>query len=175
MYYNVAQLLKEPVGSTRTYRTDERVPIADGAGDVNAHGQFSLMRTDKGVWVRGKLALRVRVVCSRCLNGYAQVLEFLMDEEYLPIVDINTGQTIHVPESAEGTFTIDHRHVLDLREALRQYTITHQPMKPLCTPECRGLCPICGSNRNDYRCSCQEGTIDRRWSPLLRLHEDGSR
>ena len=169
MYYNVAQLLKESVGSTRTYRVDEAVSVDDDT-QISATGQIALMRTDKGIWVDAGIEMGVWLTCSRCLKRSASPLRLVIEEEYLPTVDINTGQPLNVPEKAEGSFTIGPQHVLDLREALRQYRLTNQPMKPLCDEECRGLCPICGANRNEAgACSCQGEGIDTRWGPLSKL------
>ena len=169
MNYNVAQLLQEPVGSTRVHEIDDPSPIDDFPGLVARGGQMSMMRTDRGIWVSASLEVQVEVTCSRCLNGFRLPVSIAIGEEYLPTVDINTGQGLSVPERAEGSFTIDHRHDLDLAEALRQYALTNQPMKPLCRPDCRGLCPVCGINKNEYVCTCQNAVSDQRWSPLLEL------
>jgi uncharacterized protein len=171
MLYNVAQLLKETVGSTRTYKIDETVLIDSGTTPIYPQGQLSLMRTDKGVWVSSEVEVREWVLCSRCLKGFSNPLSFIIQEEYLPTVDVTTGQTLRVPERAEGSFTIDPRHVLDLREALRQYVITNRPIKPLCYEECLGLCPGCGADRNQVPCSCRVQAVDPTWTPLLNLLE----
>ncbi|MCE2463721.1 MAG: DUF177 domain-containing protein [Dehalococcoidia bacterium] len=171
MHYNVARLLKEPVGSTRTYGISESVHADDGDAFIFPQGQLSLMRTDKGVWVEAKVVMKVLVSCSRCLKIFPYPVNVVIQEEYLPTVDINTGQSLHVPEREEGSFTIDQRHILDLTEALRQYAITNQPMKPLCYQDCLGLCHICGADRNSGSCSCEEETADPRWATLLKLKE----
>ena len=175
MLYNVAQLLKEPVGSIRTYRISEPVFVGDDTTYTFPQGHLSLMRTDKGIWVRATVEAQVWLVCSRCLKGFPHPLRVAIEEEYLPTVDINTGQILHVPEKEEGSFTIDQRHILDLKEALRQYTITNQPMKPLCNLDCRGLCPVCGVDRNHSPCFCQEEAVEPQWAPLLKLQKKGDR
>ena len=174
MHYNVAQLLKEPVGSSRAYRIDESTPDDDGATFISPHGQLSLMRTHRGIWASGQFELGVWGVCSRCLQRFRSLLSIAMDEEYLPTVEVNTGQPLRVPEKAEGSFTIDQRHVLDLSEALRQYTIASQAMKPLCRQDCLGLCTLCGIDKNQSTCSCQGGALDPRWTPLADLPRTGS-
>ena len=175
MHYNVAQLLKEPAGSTRTYMVAESTPTDEGATYISPQGQLSLMRTDRGIWVSARLKVRVWVACSRCLERNQHPLRIAIEEEYLPTVDINTGQSSSVAEKAEGTLTIDRQHSLKLDEALRQYMITNGPMKPLCSPECRGLCPVCGTNRNETPCSCQAGPRNPQWTPLLKLLEGNGR
>jgi uncharacterized protein len=58
--------------------------------------------------------------------------------------------------------------VLDLTEAVRQYRETALAMQPLCRPDCKGLCPVCGSDLNEGPCNCGAGT-DSRWSALAAL------
>ena len=175
MYYNVAQLLKEAVGSKREYRIDDRIDSDDGADDITLQGQLSIMRTDKGLLVGADLDASVRVVCSRCLRKSPNSMTFVIEEEYLPTVDINTGESVHVQDRWEGSFTIDSHHILDLTEAVRQYTLTNTPMKPLCREDCQGLCPVCGINKNERSCSCQGEAIDSRLAPLLSLLEKEGR
>ncbi len=171
MQYNVAQLLKEPVGSTRTYRVDESVSRQDGAFHVLQFGQVFMMRTDKGIWVDANLKVRAGSNCGRCLKRFQQSVPVVIEEEYLPSVDVSSGHGLDVSEGGEGIFTIDEQHMLDLQEAIRQYTITNQPMKPLCQDACQGLCPDCGTNRNDETCRCQERALDPRWASLLNLQQ----
>ena len=48
--------------------------------------------------------------------------------------------------------------VLDIDEDIRQELILNNPMKTLCKPDCKGLCPDCGQNLNVAQCECkQEG------------------
>ncbi len=171
MYYNVAQLLKEPVGSTRTYDIDGPLPADIGSAELSPQGELSMMKTDKGIFVVARVSVNVPVTCSRCLKRTTHPLDISIEEEYLPTIDISTGQSRRVPEKSEGTFTIDQQHGLDLREALRQYTITNQPMKPLCGEGCRGICAYCGRDNNESSCSCSEGASDPRWVQLNRLLE----
>jgi len=41
---------------------------------------------------------------------------------------------------------------LDLTEEVRQSIALAQPMKTVCRPDCKGLCPVCGKNRNAVDC-----------------------
>ena len=169
MQYNVAQLLQEPIGSTRNYRIDETFPSGGASADLIPQGQVSLMRTDKGIWVEARIRVRLWLTCSRCLGGFHYPTQCVIEEEYLPRLNINTGQALDVPDAAEGSYTIEHKHVLDLTEALRQCTITNQPMKPVCRQDCLGLCPVCGTDNNENACSCPRMDIDLRWNPLMEL------
>jgi uncharacterized protein len=94
------------------------------------------------------------------------------EEEYVPLIDANTGAPIRIDESEEeDTFRVDHRFELDLREALRQYILMYEPTKPLCRADCAGLCPDCGADMNIGPHECEQPT-DGRWSALAGLKSE---
>ena len=162
MRYNVAQLLKEEIGSTRAY------PIGQGSDSYNEANCLWLMRTDRGIWASAQLSTLGPSVCSRCLVPFSQSLELSIEEEYYPVADVHTGKPMEVPDE-EGAFVIDDANILDLTEAVRQYRIALGPMKPLCSEGCLGLCTVCGGNLNQQDCTCLDNAIDPRLAPLLQF------
>ena len=70
MIYNVAQLLKEPTGSTRQYQLDEVFSAEDRILD-QVKGEVDIIRTHQGVLVTANLVIESTVSCSRCLEEYA--------------------------------------------------------------------------------------------------------
>jgi uncharacterized protein len=58
---------------------------------------------------------------------------------------------------------------IDLAEVMREQFYLAMPMKPLCKPDCQGLCPVCGGNRNRERCACRADWVDPRMEPLKKL------
>ena len=148
MRYNVAQLLKEPIGSTRSYKVEanEESPYS---GDV------VLLRVDKGLLVSGSLVTEIKNVCGRCLCDYDEELSISFDEEF-------------VSHPQEGEFAIDDHQEIDLSEVARQYTLLATPMKPLCSEDCAGLCARCGKNQNLGACGCGK-EIDPRLAVLANL------
>jgi uncharacterized protein len=168
MRFNVAQLLKEGVGSRRSYSLDETVDTLPESGTTRVWGELVLTCTDKGIWVNGPIETNASGVCSRCLSPAQFQMRFRIDDEYLTTVEIDSGSPINVLEVTDGALTLDSQHTLDLTEAVRQYIIVHLPMKPLCRQGCAGLCSACGANLNDAPCTCSAAR-DSRWSPLLDL------
>jgi len=79
-----------------------------------------------------------------------------------------TGTPLDISDDI-GHFTIDKNHILELNEAIRQYTLLVMPMKPLCREDCFGLCQKCGKNLNQGPCDCPKQEIDPRWSKLSKL------
>jgi uncharacterized protein len=167
MRYNVAQLLKEPIGSTRSYQLEETF-TAHGRFADWVNGSVRFLRTHQGILVNAELEARVTLACGRCLSGFTLPLTLHVEEEFFPLVDVNTGRRLFQPDGSEGS-RIDASHTLDLTDILRQYVITYQPMKPLCNPNCAGLCQQCGANLNQRNCSCDTAQRDPRWGALAEL------
>lgn len=132
---NVAQLLKEPVGSIRSRDISG---IMEEGVDGFVQGKAKLIRTSRGVLVQCKLTVETELACSRCLETFLCAMSFAAEEEFLPILDVSGDVAISLSEQAEE-FTIDGRNILDLSELIRQYTLLNLPMKPLCRPECSGM------------------------------------
>jgi uncharacterized protein len=168
MQINVSQLLREPIGSTRNYQVNGVADITgDGKGCL-VQGEAGLLRTQRSILAKCALSTEVELTCSRCLSLFHYQLTLNFEEEYLPTVDVVSGATLPLPEEA-GVFTIDEHHILDLTEAIRQYTLLAIPMKPLCHEDCAGLCQNCGQNLNLGRCDCPTESTDPRWSGLTEL------
>jgi uncharacterized protein len=160
--YNVAQLLKSPVGATRTYDIDEPFgPSEEVTYAGNIQGQVRLTRVNNGIVVRAALHAPVTLECSRCLEPFVTDLDLGFEERFIPAVDVYTGVPVHEveeDEDDEDVYMLDAHHELDLHEAVRQQAVMAVPMQPVHTPDCAGLCPICGINRNEQQCDCQ-GTV----------------
>jgi uncharacterized protein len=165
MQINVSQLLREPIGSTRDYQVNEVADISGDGKDRLFQGECHLLRTQRSILAKCALSTDVELACSRCLSLFRYHLTLNFEEEYSPTVDVVSGAALPLPEEA-GAFTIDEHHILDLTEAIRQYTLLAIPMKPLCHKDCAGLCQNCGHNLNQGRCDCPEEDIDPRWSKL---------
>jgi len=167
---NVSQLLQEPVGSTREYEINAADEIIDDGKVDNVQGKCNLMRTQRSILVKCALDAGIELMCSRCLNKFHHPLKIKFEEEYLPTVDIHSGAPLPAPEESSA-FTIDERHNIDLKEAVRQYALLAVPMKALCDEDCAGLCQKCGQNLNEGKCDCPAEDIDPRWAKLTRPQE----
>ena len=169
---NVAQLLKDAVGATRTFEVDGLALESDEGASAYVRGEFRLTRTDRGVWASGPVAFSVDYVCSRCLTPFASWIEARVDDVFLPSVDIATGAKLRYGEDDSGADinSIDEQHVLDLSDALRQYRLAGVLMAPVCREDCEGICPECGNDRNESACTC-EHYQDQRWTVLRKLLE----
>lgn len=167
MRFRVSQELRQPVGTEFVMELGERSLFLDDDADLtDVVGSARLLRTDRGLLVTVRATANIRVTCSRCLTPARPAIELAFEEEFIPLVDPVTGARIK-PAEAEG-FVIDEELMLNLGESLRQYAVMSAPGKPLCRPDCAGLCPTCGANLNDGPCSCPT-EVDERWQALAGL------
>lgn len=170
---NVSQLLKLDPGTTRLIDiADQLEPGILGSSD-KILGRVILTRTQIGILAEGALETHLESECSRCLSLFVDRCSFQVSELYVPSVDIETGWRMEVEDLSEEPFLIDSDQCLDLSEALRQYTISSIPLKPLCSVDCKGICPSCGDDLNDASCNC-EPLFDKRWGPLKDLLDSRS-
>lgn len=157
--FNVSQLLKAPAGTIRRVQVDE--PDNTLAADLHlvsaTRGSLRLMRTTSGILVTGQLSHSAECTCSRCLETFVRPQVIQLNEEFLPVVDVNTGLPVEEPCDPDA-FKLTPNHVLDLTEAIRQLSILEEPLQPLCDVNCKGLCVSCGANLNLGPCGCQEGS-----------------
>ena len=168
MHYNLAQLFKEPTGSTRDYEVDDSF-VGPENGSDRAQGWVRAIRTHEGFLVRAELETQVKLTCSRCLSQFELRIGLTMEEETFPSIDPTTGKMQELHDDVDGVFLLDDQYVLDMAEVLRQYVITEVPIKPLCREKCLGLCPECGSDQNKEKCKCNATPINPRWGSLVEL------
>ena len=171
MRYNVAQLLKEPIGSTRTYQLDERFTGPQRYADT-ACGPVHMLRTHHSILVKASLQTQSTLACGRCLGEFVRIAQLSVEEEFFPTVDLQTGRGLSLPPEVEEGSLIDDSHVMDLTGTLREWIVTDTPMKPLCRPDCLGLCQLCGTNLNLDRCDCDGSRMNPRWQALAGLMSD---
>ncbi len=174
--FNVAHLLKAPTGTVRRVEVDEL--DQDLAADLRlvsaTKGSLRLMRTTAGILVTGNLTHAVEATCSRCLETFTRTQTIELNDEFVPVVDVNSGVPLPEPVDPDA-FRLRPDHVLDLTEAIRQYAILEAPLQPICQENCKGLCVSCGENLNLGPCRCEpepggppEGTLGRLLADRMR-------
>ncbi len=96
--------------------------------------------------------------CRRCLGEATGEVRAEVREVYEPSSD------------GEETYALDGSRV-DLAPLVRDAVLLGLPPAPLCDEGCRGLCPVCGANRNEARCRCDVSPPDPRWAALDALRD----
>ena len=154
---NVATLLQEPVGASRTFsfHLDRLELDADlVASDVN--GDMRLTRLSDEVLANVDATATVELTCLRCLEQYAQPTKTRFQEEFRVAYDVRSGAAVRSSDDDER-FAITDAHELDIREPLRQELIVSLPMRPDCGAQCPGP-PVIASDGDEV--------IDDRFAAL---------
>jgi len=128
------------------------------------HDRFRLVGT-----VKAELALD----CSRCLEAFALPVNREFDLRFLPSTAVEADKAEEDDEAEveddDVSITYYRDEQIDLIEVLREQFYLALPMKPLCSPACKGICPQCGTNRNLAPCDCNPQMEDPRMAGLKTL------
>jgi uncharacterized protein len=118
------------------------------------------------VLARGSVQAVFSVTCSRCLAP----ARITVDEPELALTFLPPAQGVAEEEvGLEDLDTFAHDgEVIDLEPVLRELFIWAIPMAPLCSPECRGLCTVCGVDLNHETCQCPvQDNVKTPWAAAL--------
>lgn len=173
MFISLQQLEKRPV------RFDVEIPPGeleyDGklsqGSSLRAEGTATLLTHSLGeIRVQGKLNVTMQATCDRCLEPSSFPIENQFDLLYMP-----------AEKSKDGEDEIDQAGIevgyyegngLGLSEVLREVVLLALPMQLVCNEGCKGICPLCGQNRNQHDCGCHAEAADDRWSKLKALRAE---
>ena len=121
-------------------------------------GGVAVGRTAQGLLFQGRFTASTTVTCVRCLEPFEQALNWSLTEAYASSEKSIADDGLMIPEDSQ----------IDLEPILREYALLELPIKPLCKPDCKGLCPICGQNLNIRDCGHRIGT---ETSPFASLRD----
>ena len=132
--------------------------------------RLEVRRTGRSVTVEGSARTAVVLECSRCLEEFALEVLPRYSLECRPVSEISRGGEAEL--SADQLDVLYHPEgVIDLDEVVMGGVAEEIPLQPLCSEACRGLCPVCGGNRNREPCTCEPARGDPRFALLASLHK----
>jgi DUF177 domain-containing protein len=120
---------------------------------------------DNEIRLHGHLRTAVEVSCARCLEPIRLPVDKEFDLYYRPVQSIASEEDVEI-DDAELEVGFYQGNGLLLEDALKEQILLELPTKSLCRPDCRGLCPQCGQNRNLVECDCKPPDRDDRWAAL---------
>ncbi len=171
--YNVARLILEPPGASRTYLVGG--VMLDLGPDLEQtdplEGTIRIARTNRGVLVTGRLTTAIAAECSRCLRDIEAPLTLEIGEEALPSIDIATGLPVARATEPDVLRLTDH-HELALEPVVRDAISLAEPIAPLCREDCPGLCPVCGEELDGGSHAHPDELLDARLEALRGFRVD---
>lgn len=160
---NLSSLTHARVGKQESVEIDIDHVIVGDLELIDLRGDLHFTRVAEGVLVYGELDARAKVECTRCLTPfYEPIVIELEDIISLPGADLTSERPVRVNEDGW----------VDLAPLVREYAWLGLPASPVCKPDCKGICPQCGGNRNLGECECEDvERTDPRWEALRELVE----
>jgi uncharacterized protein len=144
------------------------------ASPLQAEGSAELLPHTLGeIRVRGHLAVTMRCDCNRCLEPAVFPLDSDFDLYYRPAEVAGEDEEVEIDEG-EAEIAFYEGGGIELGDVLREHVLLAMPMQRVCRPDCQGMCPICGQNRNLINCGCEAKLVDDRWSALKKVQVKGS-
>jgi uncharacterized protein len=123
-------------------------------GDAGIRLQGRLERSGDSYLLRGALRGALITPCARCLEPAVIPLDQPVTVSY-----VEADDEAESPEGAEedgGDVLTFSGGVIDVGPEIRDEILLAVPIGPTCQPECAGICSVCGGNRNQKPCDCEE-------------------
>src|SRR6476661_2801905 len=154
----------------RTYAPDQFAPVDDCHVVAPAHLRVVVHKDQDRFRLVGRVTTTLEVACSRCLEPYRIPVDSSFDLRYLPQSAAVAGGEHEAEVAADDLSTSFYQDdAIDLAQLMQEQFYLALPMKPLCGPECKGLCPACGTNLNVETCDCDTSWVDPRMDALKAL------
>jgi len=127
-------------------------------------------RHEEEIYVKGRADVRLKIECARCLEPFER--DSVHELAFVIRLSRRGDTSGTESESSDDYFILDDSsQTFDLAPLVREKVVLSLPLKPLCSDDCKGICAICGANKNISPCDCREDVSDERWSGLLKLKE----
>jgi len=138
------------------------------ASPLRIRGVAELSPGTEVITVRGHISGMLEGECHRCLDPAPLAVDGDFELKYRPKWMLPTEPDLELDDE-EIQFGFYEGDGIELLDVLTEQVILWLPMHWLCREDCRGLCPVCGENRNRTSCQCQAEQIDPRWAALRSL------
>ena len=135
---------------------------------VHAEGSARILENSGGeIRVQGRFSGTFEADCDRCLATALYPLDKVFDLFYRPPPDLEADE-IKIDEG-EAEIGFYEGLGLELADVIKEQILLELPMQRICREDCKGICPVCGANRNEVACDCHIKPADDRWSALKNL------
>ncbi len=145
----------------------------DLAGEARLNGPAvfngEIFRNEHRTYLGGMITATGEADCSRCLEPVKRAFEIPFRDVFVDAGHETDQRDLEVGEDdLDESLVIGGR--IDLAEVVREQILLAMPEQMFCSEDCRGLCPICGGNRNLIDCKCEDDEVDPRWAALKNLN-----
>ncbi|MBS3818317.1 DUF177 domain-containing protein [bacterium] len=133
------------------------------------HAEMWVKKEGEDVLVKGRISSWLSLLCSRCLLPYNFSVDSEFDHVYMPEEFEEIKEEL---EEEDINKLFYYNRELNLRDVvLEQLNLTF-PLKPLCSEDCQGICPVCGNLVSSGKCTCRVHDADPRLEKLNLFRKD---
>jgi len=160
---NVGFIVHEEVGYKHEFPFEfEKVQISDDLVLRTFEGIVAIGRTPQGLIVQGDFSAETALECARCLTDFDHELNWDFTELY----------AFNKKSVSESEMLLSEDQHIDLQPLIREYALLEIPINPICKPDCRGLCSVCGQNLDEADCGHKDLTGESPFSGLKDLLDE---
>lgn len=137
-------------------------------GPLRASGVAELVIDLLGeIRVKGHVNVQMEADCDRCLEPAMCPVDADFELYYRPVAEgLGDEKALEEGEAEMGFY---EGNGIELNDVLREFILLTLPMQRVCSEDCKGICPVCGQNRNQNKCACPSAPVDHRWAALKHL------
>ncbi len=129
--------------------------------------QCKITKASSAIYIQGGISVRLGIGCSRCLEDANILVEGDFSYTLVPVKPEKEEDVELQAEELEISYYSGD--LIDLTPIICEQIILQIPIKPLCSEECKGLCPQCGTNMNVASCNCRSEFVDPRLAVLKNI------
>jgi uncharacterized protein len=134
--------------------------------DVRVH----LDKTAENVFMAGTFSGTIEARCVRCLKSFALPVSERLRLTLMPSASVAAGNEGEKELEAEDLdLAYYEAERLDLGRVVSEHVLLLLDLYPHCRPDCKGLCPECGTDMNEAACSCADNRVDSRFAALQKF------
>lgn len=127
-----------------------------------------VFRKGEETQVAGTLSTAVETPCGRCLKPVVVQIKAEFTERFVTGVSWRSEEQ-HELATEDLNISVFDGEAIDLAGLVREEILLATPDQVFCRDDCRGLCPVCGADRNVMACECEVQNVDSRWEKLRDL------
>jgi len=142
---------------------DEYLNNLGGKYQENLRVEVQVEKSGRFYLARGQVTTVVELQCSRCLERFCYPIKLGF---HLNLVESQFKEEF--TSNDEDVIFFD-RNEVEIQPFIEQLVFLEIPFAPICTEQCKGLCPECGTNQNLSQCHCRHENTDPRWDRLKDL------
>lgn len=169
MFLNLTEVLTNE-GKVVPMRTESEILEISVGGETYpvrsaSPVDFVFTNTGKGkARIEGKAVFTFRAGCDRCLKSVEQEIALAFE------------RAVWAPDAATDPSVYEEQPFMDgyqlnVEDLLNSEIVASWPMKILCKPDCKGICPICGRDLNTGMCDCDSFVPDPRMAAIKDIFE----